>query len=128
MALSHPESNHITEEVIGAAIRVHQELGPGLLESVFEECLYLELLERQLDVDRQRVVPIVYRSKEIPCALKADLIVGNAVVVEVKSVERVLPVHKSQVLTYMTLARLRVGLLINFNVPRLIDGITRLSL
>lgn len=128
MALSHPDTNHLTEQIIAAAIQVHKELGPGLLESICEECLYVELLERSLNVDRQRVVPIVYRSRPIAGVLRADLIVGDSVVVEVKSVEKVLPVHKSQLLTYMKLARIPVGLLINFNVSRLIDGITPLSL
>ena len=128
MALSHPDTNQLTEQIIGAAIQVHKELGPGLLESVCEECLYFELLERSLIVDRQRLVPIVYRSRPIAGALRADLVVGDSVVVEVKSVEKVLPVHKSQLLTYMKLARIPVGLLINFNVPRIVDGITRLSL
>ena len=128
MALSHPETHHLTEQIIGAAVEVHKALGPGLLESVCEECLYVELLAWGLNADRQRLVPIIYRSRPIAGMLRADLVVGDSVVVEVKSVERVLPVHKSQLLTYMKLSRIPVGLLINFNVTRLVDGITRLSL
>ena len=128
MALSYPEHSALTEVIIGAAIQVHSELGPGLLESVYEDCLYWELIERGMTVDRQRLVPIVYRSRVVPAALRADLVINNTVIVEVKSLEKVLAVHKSQLLTYMRLIRLPIGLLINFNTTRLVDGITRLSL
>jgi GxxExxY protein len=128
MALSHPESNSLTRRIIGAAIEVHSALGPGLLESVYEDCLYSDLLDDGLPIERQRLIPVVYHSRVIPAAFRADLIVAEQVIIEVKSLEKILPVHKSQLLTYMKLAHISVGLLINFNVSRLVDGLTRLSL
>lgn len=128
MALSHPETNDLTHRIIGLAIEVHRVLGPGLLESVYEDCLYWELVERELGVARQTPLSIVYKSRVIVGALRPDLIVNDIVIVEVKSIEKTLPVHKSQLLTYMKLSRRPLGLLINFNVDRLIDGVTRLSL
>jgi GxxExxY protein len=128
MGLSYPETNALTERIIGCAIAVHKELGPGLLESVCQECLYWELIDAELDANRELSVPILYRSRVIPAALRVDFIVNDAVIIEVKSVEKILAVHKSQLLTYLKLMHRPVGLLINFNVPRLIDGITRISL
>jgi|SRR5215212_5575073 len=128
MALSHPESNRLTEQIIGFCIDIHKEFGPGLLESAYDDSLYWDLFDAELIVDRQRKIPIVRRSRTIAGAFRADLIVNEQVIVEVKALEKVLPVHKSQLLTYMKLSRIRVGLLINFNVDRLVDGITRLSL
>lgn len=128
MSLSHPEANELTGQIIAASIEVHRHLGAGLLESAYDDALYLELGERQLVAERERSIPVVYKSHLIKCVYRADMIVENTVLVEIKSVEKTLPVHKSQVLTYLRMAHLNVGLLLNFNVPRMIDGITRISL
>lgn len=126
--LSHPESNELTKRIIGAAIEVHRELGPGLLESTYDNCLFFELSDAGHTVERQRTLPIIYKSHVLPDAYRLDMIVDGRIVVEVKAIEKTLPVHSAQVLTYLRLTRTEVGLLINFNVPRLIDGVTRISL
>jgi len=128
MTLSHPESNELTRTIIGDAIAVHSELGPGLLEKSYDDCLYFAMAERPLQIERQRKISIVFRSHVIPDSYKADLIVNNSVIIEVKSVEKIIGVHKAQVLSYMKHSGIPVGLLINFNVERLVDDITRLSL
>ena len=117
--------NEITEAVIGAAIEVHRVLGPGLLESAYEECLCHELALRALAFRRQESVPVVYKSVNLDCGYVLDLVVEDQVVVELKSVETLQPVHASQLLTYLRLLDKRVGLLINFRVPRLVEGIKR---
>lgn len=114
----------ITEQ-IGAAIAVHRALGPGLLESTYEACLAFELLERRLRIERQTALPVVYRGVRIDCGYRLDLIVEGMVVVELKAVERLLPIHDAQMLTYLKLSGHPVGLLLNFNVPMLRDGIRR---
>jgi len=119
--------NSLTEQIIGAAINVHKALGPGLLESAYESCLALELLERGLHIERQKPLPVIYQGTCIDCAYRMDLVVENAVIVEVKSVEKFDPVHEAQMLTYLRLFERKVGLLINFNVKWLADhGIKRL--
>jgi GxxExxY protein len=118
--------NQITEKIIGAAIAVHRSLGPGLLESVYGECLAVELELCGLRFERQRLVPIIYRGGIVAADLKIDLFVEQEIVVELKAIERLLPVHDAQLLTYLRLTNLQVGLLINFNVPVLRDGIKRL--
>lgn len=118
--------NPITQKIIGAAIDVHRRLGPGLLESTYRRCLEYELTNRRLNFITERAVPIVYRGRSLDANYRVDLIVENLVVVEVKSVEMLLAVHQAQVLTYMTLAGCPAGLLINFNVARLVDGVKRL--
>ena len=118
--------NPITKEIIGAAIEVHRSLGPGLLESTYLPCLELEFAARRLRWVTQQVVPIVYKGLTLVASYRVDLIVEDVVVVELKSVERLLTVHDAQVLTYMRLAGCQAGLLINFNVPKLTDGIRRL--
>ena len=128
MALSHPESHHISERIIGFSIEIHKDFGPGLRECVYDDSLYWDLVDATFSVDRQRRIPVIRKSRVIAAAFRADLIVNEQVIVEVKSIEKVLPVHKAQLLTYMKLSRVPVGLLINFNVARLVDGITRLSL
>ena len=120
------DENILTEEIIGGAIDVHRTLGPGLLESVYEECLAIELKLRGLDFQRQQPVAIVYRGHRVAADLRIDLLVGDKVVVELKAVERLLPVHEAQLLTYLRLTQKRVGLLINFNVPVLKDGVKRM--
>jgi GxxExxY protein len=115
----------LTERVIGLAIDVHKLLGPGLLESVYEECLCLELSEAGIPVRRQVKVPIVYRGRLLDEGFRADIVVNDELIVEIKSVEHILPVHQAQLLTYLRLTGLRVGLLMNFNVVRLKDGLKR---
>lgn len=115
----------LTGAIIGAAIDVHVALGPGLLESIYEECLAAELVERGFEVKRQIPVPITYKGLAFPSAFRLDLLVNDVVIVELKAVERVLPVHQAQLLSHMKLLQKRVGLLINFNTPLLRDGITR---
>jgi GxxExxY protein len=111
--------------VIGAAIAVHRALGPGLLESTYEACLVYELVELGVAVERQKALPVQYRGVLIDCGYRIDLLVGNEVIVELKSVERILPVHEAQILTYLRLSGFAVGLLLNFNVPLMKDGIRR---
>ena len=128
MALSHPETNRLTERVIGFSIDIHSEFGPGLFESVYDDSLYWDLVDANIKVERQKPIHVIRRSRVIGPAFKADLVVDDKVIVEVKSVEKIIPIHKTQLLTYMKLGRIPVGLLINFNVDRLINGITRVSL
>ncbi|OGV82533.1 MAG: GxxExxY protein, partial [Lentisphaerae bacterium RIFOXYA12_64_32] len=112
-------------QILGSAIAVHRALGPGLLESAYEACLAFELLERRLRVERQASLPVVYRGVRIDCGYRLDLVVEAMVVVEIKAVERILPVHEAQILTYLKLSGLSIGLLLNFNVPMMKDGIRR---
>jgi GxxExxY protein len=114
-----------TSAIIGAAIEVHRHLGPGLLESAYEQCLCHELALRGLNFKCQVNVPVLYKGLHFDCAYKIDLIVNDEVIIELKSVERVLPVHEAQLMTYMKLVGKSVGLLINFNVPQLTRGIIR---
>lgn len=120
------ELNHISGQIVSAAIHVHTQLGPGLLESVYESILAYELQKRGLSVERQVPVPISYDSLRFDEGFRADLIVEQAVLVELKSVENLAPVHAKQVLTYLKLLDCRIGLLINFNSALLKDGIKRL--
>ena len=119
------KEENLTERIIGAAIEVHRELGPGLLESVYEECLCREFQLREVPFERQVPLPVKYKGIQLGCELRIDLMVGNAVVLELKSVEAVDPIHEAQLLTYLKLSGKSVGLLINFNVPLLRDGIVR---
>jgi GxxExxY protein len=114
-----------TSSIIGAAIEVHRILGPGLLESAYEECLCHELHHREINFRRQIELPVEYKGIKLDCSYRVDLIAQEEVVVELKCVEKVLPIHEAQLLTYMRLTGKRVGLLINFNVPLLTRGITR---
>jgi GxxExxY protein len=115
-------------EVIGALIRVHRALGPGLLESAYEACVCRELELSDIPFRRQVRLPIVYRGLRIDCAYQMDVVVDDHILVELKSVETLLPIHAAQTLTYMKLAQLPIGLLINFNVPSLRTGLRRFSL
>ena len=117
----------LTHRIIGAAIEVHRLLGPGLLESTYEECLCLELTILGIPFERQVPLPIVYKSMTLLRAYKPDLLVDNAVIVELKTVERILPVHEAQILTYLRLSGLERGLLLNFNSVPLKSGIRRLN-
>jgi GxxExxY protein len=122
------KNNSLTEAIISAAITVHRELGPGLLESVYEKCLALELTKSGLQVSSQKEIPLTYKGLALESGFRADLIVENKVLIELKSVDQLLPVHTAQVLTYLKLTGLRTALLINFNVQLLKNGIKRLSL
>ena len=120
--------NHITERIIGCAIEVHKNLGPGLLESAYEECLAYELMAAGLNFDRQKPVPVVYKDIKLDCGYRIDLLVENSVIIELKSVESFNPVHEAQILTYMRFANKPIGLLINFNVLILVQGLRRYKL
>jgi GxxExxY protein len=120
--------NELTHGIIGAAIEVHKLLGPGLLESTYEECLCHELAQRGLPFERQKPVPVVYKGVKMDCGYRLDLLVADKVVVELKCVDAFAPIHDSIILTYMKLSGHRIGLLINFNVLVLKDGIKRLVL
>jgi GxxExxY protein len=118
--------NQTTERIIGVCIDVHSELGPGLLESVYEECLCLALDAAAINYVRQGSVPVVFRGKQIDQGFRFDLLVEEEVIVEIKAVEQIMSIHKAQVLTYLKLTGAPIGLLINFHVPVLKDGIRRL--
>jgi GxxExxY protein len=122
------ENDLLTERIIGFAIAVHRELGPGLLESAYEECLCYELSENRIAFRRQVPLPVVYKAVRLDCGYRIDVVVEGRVILELKSAERLLPIHDAQVLTYMRLSGLRTGLLLNFNTPVLKDGIRRLML
>ena len=115
----------LTGKIIGCAIEIHKILGPGLLESAYEECLAFELSEAGLSVKRQKPVPVVYKTIKLECGYRIDLLIENKVVVELKSIDVFAPVHTAQILTYMKFAEKKIGLLINFNVTKLVDGIKR---
>jgi GxxExxY protein len=119
------DKDPITDKIIGCAIEVHKELGPGLLESVYEECLQYELLNNGLFVERQKNIPLIYKNKKLESNLVLDLLVENTVVVELKSVEILKPIHEAQLISYLKLSGIHTGLLINFNVKYLIDGVKR---
>lgn len=118
--------NDITEKVIGACIEIHRALGPGLLESAYEECLCHELSLVDLRFDLQKSVPVVYKDVKLDCGYRLDVVVENQIILELKTVESLLPVHEAQLLTYLKLTGLMLGLLINFNVPVLTRGLKRI--
>ena len=118
--------NDLTGGVIGAAIEVHKALGPGLLESTYEECLCIELRLRNLPYERQKEIPITYKGVNLDCAYRLDIVISNQLIVELKACEEIQPIHEAQLLTYLKLSGIKVGLLINFNVPVLKEGIKRL--
>ena len=118
--------NHITGQIIGAAIEVHKALGPGLLESAYEKCLCHEIGLKHMHYKRQQALPIEYKGVKFDCGYRIDLVVEHLVILELKSVDRLQPIHDAQLLTYLKLTGLKVGLLINFNVPVLKEGIKRI--
>ena len=126
LGLTSEDLNRISEGVIGAAIAVHRELGPGLLESAYEACLAFELIDRGYRVLAQVELPVFYRGQLIDAGFKIDLLVNEAVIVELKSVERMIPVYDAQLLTYLKLTKLNLGLLMNFNTIKIIDGVKRI--
>jgi len=115
----------LTEQIIGAAIEVHRAIGPGLLEAIYEECLCHELALRGLSFERQLIVPVVYKGVKLESKHRLDVLVQNTVILELKTVDRILPIHEAQLLTYLRLLSKPVGLIINFNVPALRLGIVR---
>jgi GxxExxY protein len=119
------ELNSITREIIGGAIEVHRHLGPGLLESSYRECLCRELLLRSIPFEREKPLPLEYKGIHLGCGYRLDLLVAGSIVVEVKSVEALAPIHDAQLLTYLRIGGWRLGLLINFNVAALKNGIHR---
>ncbi len=118
----------LTEQVIGLAIEVHRVLGPGLLESSYEECLCWEVKRAGLKVERQVALPVVYKDVELNCGYRLDIVVEGKLVVELKTVDRLLPIHEAQLLTYMKLSGIKTGLILNFNSVLLKDGIKRMVL
>lgn len=118
-------NSNLTEQIIGCSIRVHKALGPGLLESAYQECLYYELRKEGLFVEKEKPLPLVYEDVKLECGYRIDLLVERQIVIEVKSVDALADIHLAQVLTYLKLSKNRLGLLINFNVTLLKDGIKR---
>ncbi|OGI50485.1 MAG: GxxExxY protein [Candidatus Muproteobacteria bacterium RIFCSPHIGHO2_02_FULL_65_16] len=120
------DENELSNEVIGAAIEVHKHLGPGLLESIYQTCLAHELTNRGFKVAREAVFPVRYKGLEFPAAYRADLVVQDKLILELKAVDVMLPVYAAQLLSYLRMSGLKLGLLINFNVSHLRDGIKRI--
>lgn len=118
--------NEISKIIVDVCYKIHSTLGAGLFESVYERILVIELKERGLQIERQKTIPVIWEGKKIEKGFKADIIVNKKVIIEIKSVEYVLPVHHKQLLTYLKLTGLKLGLLINFNEPLIKDGITRI--
>jgi GxxExxY protein len=119
--------SEITERVIGACIEIHRQIGPGLLESAYEECLCYELAQLGIHFERQKTLPVKYKSVRLDCGYRLDLVVENRIIIELKAVENILPIHEAQLLTYLKLSGFTLGLLINFNVPVLKNGIKRVA-
>ena len=122
------EFDELSNKVIGCALQVHRHLGPGLLESTYEACLAYELEQSGLTFRQQHALPVTYKTTRLDCGYRVDLLVEGRLIVELKSVEKVLPIHEAQLLSYMKLAAVSVGLLINFNVSLLKNGIKRMVL
>jgi GxxExxY protein len=119
------ELNRITQSIIGAAIDVHKHLGPGLLESAYEACTAFELVERGLQVEQQKPLPLLYKKVRLDCGYRLDMMVDGKVIVEIKAVDTLLPIHEAQLLSYLKLTQCKAGLLINFIVQKLVNGIIR---
>ena len=117
--------NNLSRSIIGAAIEVHKILGPGLLESTYEACLFYELNQKGFLVERQKELTIVYKEVQLDIGYRIDLIVENEIIIELKSIKEILPIHSAQMLSYLKLSNLNLGLIINFNEARLIDGVKR---
>ncbi|MBS4044384.1 MAG: GxxExxY protein [Chitinophagaceae bacterium] len=122
------EVNNLSRKVIGCAIDVHKALGPGLLESAYEECLFYKISKEGMFVEKQKTLPLIYEDVKMDVGYRIDLLVENKLIVELKAVETFTDVHLAQVLTYLKLSKIKLGLLINFNVARLTDGIKRIIL
>ncbi|HEX4080683.1 MAG TPA: GxxExxY protein [Rhizomicrobium sp.] len=126
MVLSHDSA--LSDRIIAIAIDVHRQLGPGLLESAYEECLCHDLKEAGIAYDRQRPLPIIYKTVKLDCGYRMDIVVEGELIIEIKAVERLMPIHEAQMLTYLRLSRCKVGLLMNFNSVSLKDGLRRFVL
>ena len=120
------DENTLSKEILGAAIEVHSHLGPGLLESAYEECLWRELAIRGLTFERQKPLAVSYKGVKLDCGYRLDVVVGGSVILELKTVDQIEPIHEAQLLTYLKLSGLKLGILINFNVPILKEGIKRI--
>ncbi|KPV53381.1 GxxExxY protein [Kouleothrix aurantiaca] len=123
----YPEQT-LTQQIIGAAIEVHKAIGPGLLESAYQACLAQELRLRNVAFETEKPLPIMYKGAKLDCGYRLDFLIEGRVVVEIKSIETLLPIHEAQILTYLRLTQCKIGLLINFNVPVLKNGIKRIIL
>ncbi len=121
------DENELSRVIIGYAMKVHTALGPGLLESAYEACLDYELTQSRLKVERQKPIPLIYKEVHLDCGYRIDLLVENKVIVELKAVETIHPIHSAQILTQLKLANCKLGLIINFNVMHLKDGIKRIA-
>jgi GxxExxY protein len=123
--MTNQDLDNISKHILEAAIEVHKQLGPGLLESVYEICLYKELRNKNLFVQRQVHLPVIYKNEVLELDFRMDLLVAEEIIIELKAVDTLLPVHEAQIITYLKLADKRLGFLINFNVPKLVDGFKR---
>lgn len=123
--MTNQDLDNISKHILEAAIEVHKQLGPGLLESVYEICLYKELRNKNLFVQRQVHLPVKYKNDVLELDFRMDLLVAEEIIIELKAVDTLLPVHEAQIITYLKLADKRLGFLINFNVPKLVDGFKR---
>jgi GxxExxY protein len=119
------KEDELSKLIIGAAIEVHKKLGPGLLESAYEACLAREFTLRGIPFERQKPLPVEYKGENVECGFRLDFLVGGCVIVEIKAIEKLTPVHEAQILTYLKLTGCKLGLLLNFNVRRMKDGIQR---
>lgn len=120
------KENEISGNIVDCCYKIHRKLGPGLLESIYEEVLSFELSQKRIKFERQKAVPLIYNYKKFDVGFRIDLLVGSKVIIEIKSVEKVLPIHKKQLLTYLKITKLKLGLLINFNSVLIKDGIIRI--
>jgi GxxExxY protein len=118
----------LTSKIISCAINVHRQLGAGLLESIYEECFLIELEEAKINFESQKTIPLIYNKKQLKSSFRLDLLIENKVIVELKAVDKLLPIHQSQIMTYMKLSRTELGLIINFNEVLLKNGIKRVAL
>jgi GxxExxY protein len=122
------DTDIVTQNVIGCAIEVHKTLGPGLLESSYESCLTYELLNIGILAERQKLLPITYKGNEIDAGYRLDILIPNKLIIELKAVDKILPIHTAQLITYLKLSGIKTGLLINFNVQKLTTGLKRISI
>ena len=122
------ELNQLTEKIIACAIEVHRELGPGLLESAYQQCLSYELTKKQIPFHMEKKIPVKYKEVQLDCGFRADFIIDDCLLLELKSVDKLLPIHQAQLLTYMKLSGIQLGLLMNFNTRLLKNGIKRMIL
>lgn len=122
---SHFTNNDLSQQIVDAAFHVHKLLGPGLLESVYEECLCITLAKRGIPFERQKAMPVFFEDQKIEVGFRLDLVIGNQIIVELKAVEKIMPVHEAQILSYLKLSQIKAGFLINYNTKMFKDGIKR---